>query len=516
VRVFAWFAATNTNTYEICCYIRNSKLLDDDEDMNIQVSMKVSKPWAPPLLLPERETVTQPLLNSPEHVLHESRLSSIARIFYASDFDVPLSPDPLSDVEQALDMTSQASAVVSVIPFFAPQLTQPVVATLGSYVEATADIAVDQPPNAPTIQDGKASFEYVQSIGLPLYLVGQPIEVLQSLAGNPSLLSTLRDSNGLYDQQKLLTLAQTLSSASSLPNSMASSYQPQSVNDYGITFNATSYTEPAPFSSQNSRVVARKSDGGNLHVSGYGPGITESDIIAAFSPYVRVDEVVLKGMFAFVNTSDPTNAQRAREALTGTLLNGMPIRINNATRKVRDGSNPFSTPTQPTTFPSFAPPRQSTFGSQAPLSVPPATPGLTHPAFGSIHPNIDSVRDDRGNPPTKNLFVAGYGPGTNEQMLRDLFGQFVVVTGVVSKGSFAFVNTDDRHGALVARESLNGTMYNGGILRINFAKETGRLGTSFDLTYGPNTGPNVNVNVNRIPGTTSNGRPPNIGYYGIN
>ena len=81
------------------------------------------------------------------------------------------------------------------------------------------------------------------------------------------------------------------------------------------------------------------------------------------------------------------------------------------------------------------------------------------------------------------IFKKGYGPGTTEHQLRDLVGQFAHVTGVVSKGAFAFVNTTDRNDAVMARERLGGTMYNGGMLRINFAKETGRLGTSFDLTY---------------------------------
>lgn len=128
------------------------------------------------------------------------------------------------------------------------------------------------------------------------------------------------------------------------------------------------------------------------------------------------------------------------------------------------------------------------------------------PQPGYVHPNVDSVRDDRGNPATKNLFVAGYGQGTTEQQLRDLVGQFAIVTGVVSKGTFAFVNTSDRSGAVAARENLGGTMFNGGVLRINFAKETGRLGTSFDLTYGPNTGPNAN----RAPGPP----PQSMSYYG--
>ena len=53
------------------------------------------------------------------------------------------------------------------------------------------------------------------------------------------------------------------------------------------------------------------------------------------------------------------------------------------------------------------------------------------------------------------------------------------------KGTFAFVNTTDKDAAVLARESLAGFPLNGGSLRINFAKESGRLGTSFDQTYGP-------------------------------
>jgi RNA recognition motif-containing protein len=60
-----------------------------------------------------------------------------------------------------------------------------------------------------------------------------------------------------------------------------------------------------------------------------------------------------------------------------------------------------------------------------------------------------------------------------------------VVTGVVIKGTFSFVNTSDKIAAIHAREALSGTVLNGGVLRINFAKESGRLGTSFDQTYGP-------------------------------
>ena len=101
---------------------------------------------------------------------------------------------------------------------------------------------------------------------------------------------------------------------------------------------------------------------------------------------------------------------------------------------------------------------------------------------------LEDVRDDRGNPATKNLFVAGYGPGTSEHQLREVFGQYATIVGVVTKGTFSFVNTSDKAAAIRAREALSSSVINGGVLRINFAKETGRLGTSFDLTYGPGSG----------------------------
>ena len=88
---------------------------------------------------------------------------------------------------------------------------------------------------------------------------------------------------------------------------------------------------------------------------------------------------------------------------------------------------------------------------------------------------------------TKNLFVAGYGHGTTEQQLREVFSQHCQVTGTVMKGNFSFVNTADRKSSVIAREGLTGAVINGGVLRINFAKESGRLGTSFDATYNKNT-----------------------------
>ena len=78
--------------------------------------------------------------------------------------------------------------------------------------------------------------------------------------------------------------------------------------------------------------------------------------------------------------------------------------------------------------------------------------------------------------------------GTTEQQLKELVAQYATVISVVVKGTFAFVNTTDRDQAVLARDALMGLQCNGGPLRINFAKESGRLGTSFDQTYGPASG----------------------------
>jgi RNA recognition motif-containing protein len=480
-------------------FYRRAKLDDDDDDLEMPQMPQLipTMAWRIPSLLAERPDVTKAVLNSPELLAQQERVKTVSRALYMSEYDVPSNPAPLSDVEQALDMTSQSAAVVEAIPFFVPA-PAPVVAP-----PLAAPPVSNSIPYSSTFTPGGATPEFVQSLGLPMFLVGQDTQALQTLASSPSLLSTLVDANGMYDQTRLLSLVQTLSASSTgnqVPHQPPSSSYGSQQSQYGAYGPPNgAYGQPPPAQSSFPGAGAGNFGGtsfrstsseGNLHVSGFGPTTTQTDIIALFSPYVQVDEVVMKGTFAFVNSSDPPNAQRAREALTGTLLGGMPVRINPATRKKREdngmakGAPPFGTPRNHN-----APP--PSFGSQPPASSsfggPPAAglgtpPGVT---------NVDAVRDDRGNPATKNLFVAGYGPGTTEQQIRETFGEHTHVVGVVLKGTFTFVNTTDRGAAVRCREALSNKMVNGGALRINFAKETGRLGTSFDLTYGTNTGPNA-------------------------
>mmetsp|Transcript_13655 Transcript_13655/g.31039 ORF Transcript_13655/g.31039 Transcript_13655/m.31039 type:complete len:703 (+) Transcript_13655:1410-3518(+) len=500
---------------ELLASVKKVKLLDDEDiepprsvPTTFTTSFKTTMAWVTPALLPERSDVSKPVLSSPESGVQTDRTKVVPPANYFSDADVPPNPAPLSDVEQALDMTSQSSAVVGSIPFFVPQQPEPAPAPspvshstppTGLYGTSNdAALSQQQSVSSPL----GATPELVQALGLPAFLVGQDVTALQTLASSPGLLSTMLDSQGMYDQNRLLSLVQTLSGSpshadSSYATTQNGSYMPPSYNA------SSSFT-----SSMGGGQRSRSGDEGNLHIAGYGPGTTQTDIITMFLPYVKVDEVVMKGTFAFVNTSDPPSAQRAREALQGTLLNGMPIRINAAQRKAREGSSTVQTSSisayGPSTggFSSQSTPQLSTPTNAANPYAPAAQPQPPQPPPPPQQPqqqgmppggyqNVDHVRDDRGNPATKNLFVAGYGPGVAEEQLRDLFNQHAKVVGVVLKGNFTFVNTAHKAEAVRAREMLQGQNLNGGPLRINFAKETGRLGTSFDLTYNERSGPNA-------------------------
>ena len=494
--------------------------MDDDDAADDAVLIDRSNhiqptiPWRTPSMLPDMPDVAKAELISNEKALQESRMRSVPAVRYTSESDVASSPNPLTDVEQALDMTSQASAVMASIPFFVPQETIPLAATnvvpmslFSDVTSALQSISQQPEPQQPAYPGATfigASPEFLQSLGLPMFLIGQDTQALQTIANSPGLLGTLVDATGQYDQQRLLSLVHTLSSGT------PSHGQHAAPSAYGQPAPAANiYGQPAPapqaaYGTASTLAPPRvKSDAGNLHVSGFGPSTTQNDIVQLFSPYVRVDEVFMKGSFCFVNTSDPVNAQIAKEALTGTLLGGMPIRINPAQRK---------TPREASAYGPSSGVAVGSAMSQPPMSgMPPSIPRMPPPppphAFSAapvappmLVQNVDDVRDDRGNPATKNLFVAGYGPSTTEQQLRDLFSQFAEVIGVVTKGAFSFVNTQQREQAVACRQAFMGTMLNGGALRINFAKESGRLGTSFDLTYGKDTGPNA-----RAPGMGQSG-----------
>lgn len=375
---------------------------------------------------------------------------------------------------------SQPAPVLGSIPVETPN------ATTGTTMNS---IQVQSQQILPTssMANSIATAETVQALGLPMFLVGQNVHVLQTLITSPGLLSSYVDINGVYDQARILNLVQTLS------QNLSSATQPivqdhvaldianfhrQTMNHQYNTSQATSY-QPAPqklsytptqvIQSQIRSKVGYRGDQNslhaNLHISGYGPMTTPESIIALFEPYVKVDEIVPKNGFMFVNTSDPEGAKRARESLNGVVIGGQPLRINAALRRNKTLTSDLN---------------GYTGTKNARTSHTTAVP-LPRDALGQI--DYGAVRDDRGNPATKNLFVAGYGQGTTEQDLRDIFNQQCQVTGVVMKGRFSFVNTTEMTAAVHARETLTGSVVKGGVLQINFAKESGRLGLRFGQNF---------------------------------
>ena len=430
--------------------------------------------WEQPKSLPLDPECPAVNVVSNELSVQKQRMLGVLAASYLSPEDVPSNPNPLSEVEFSRNM-SQASTRPQIIPFFIPQqepvlqvvpppVPPPVPTSFSAPVPPPMTLPVAPPPSVP---QGIATVEIVSALRLPPFLAGQNIKALQTLASSPGLLTAFVDGNGAYDQARILNLVQTLTqnlSGSSAPPPVPQPpvAAPPTQPTYGKYGPMSTPSFPPP---QSSSVYAPPQAGksgyrgdqnvtdGNLHLSGYGPMTTPEQIIQLFSPYVKVDEIVPKANFMFVNTNDPEGAKRAREALNGVMLGGSPLRINVALRR---NKNPSGAP---------------------PVRAAPAMPLPINP-MGQI--DYDSVRDDRGNPATRNLFVAGYGQGTSETDLRNLFNQHTTVTGVVVKGSFAFVNTTEKTTAVNAREALTGAILNGGVLRINFAKESGRLGTSFD------------------------------------
>jgi len=438
--------------------------------------------WKIPVLLPPIPDVMLPSLESPELTSQAHRISVTPRANYQPD-SVPPDAIPMTESEVAMDTSSAASIIVASIPFMAPP-PPPQPPAPAPALPVAPKPSLDTSDLDPVLSPANTvvTAEYIQANGLPPILIGQDMSAVETVLNSADLLGSLVDPSGHFDGGRFLSLVQAISGKP--PQSQSSGFSSGfgGGRQYGQSSNTSSYRNGA--------------EDGNLHLSGYGPSTTQADIVALFSPYVQVDEVVMKGNFSFVNTSDPTNAQRAKEALAGSLLGGLPVRINPAQRKPRDNVSSYQ-PASAITG-SF---QASTYRAQ-----PTSSSLASGPASQPVDTDTD-VRDDKGNPATKvrmytvpiiflltlrqNLFCAGYGPGTSEQQIRDIFGQYANVIGVVNKGSFTFVNTSDKQDAIRARAMLMGTNLNGGTLRINFAKETGRLGTSFDLTYGRNTGPNA-------------------------
>ncbi|EJK45236.1 hypothetical protein THAOC_36153 [Thalassiosira oceanica] len=482
---------------EMLLQSRKSGAANEDKEEMLNAMAMIAL-WKTPQASPTDPSNPPVTVMSNELNVQDNRMRSVPGVHYSTEADVPFSPTLLSEVEKALEVFNNAPPTV--VPFFSPQSTAAAAAAVAPPQQSAMNSVPQGTSFPPPNPSQGADLNTVLMLGLPMFLVGSNIQALQMLASNPGLLNSFKDANGVFNQPGLMNLVQTLTqnvapppaqtapppqvgtqvaglnpygsmppSATNHQIATSASHPPPQHHNYMTSHppppqqNYMNFPPPPPqpeatsTRSQSQPMNGYRGDQNgseaNLHLSGYGPTTTNEEIIALFSPYVHVTEVVNKNGFSFVNTIDPEGSRRAKEALHGALLGGMPCRINNATRKARI----------------------TNFGGSGPEDI---------PMNGAGQVDYDQVKDDRGNPATKNLFVAGYGPGTSEQQLKDVFGQHGRIVSVIKKSSFSFVNTSDKSIAVMARAALIGKPLNGGAMRINFAKETGRLGTSFDGGYG--------------------------------
>ena len=256
---------------------RKAKLLDEDdvEAEPVVAGMKPTIAWKSPSLLPENPDAPRAQVSSTEIMSQNERMKTAVAAQYFSDHSVPASPSPMTSVEQAVEMSAQMSATVAKIPFFAQEKETP------ASVPETMSIPAQQTRNeyAPPPAEAPAAFgatpEFVQALGLPLFLVGQSTQALQTLASSPGLLNSLVDSSGTYDQARLLSLVQTLSGApapSAPPAAPPAPYVPQAPppvpNSYGTSGGYSTYGASSSYGAPRPQGNMRTSDEGNLHVSG--------------------------------------------------------------------------------------------------------------------------------------------------------------------------------------------------------------------------------------------------------
>jgi hypothetical protein len=328
--------------------------------------------WHQPKALPADPEIHTVQVVSKELAVQVRRMSLVPQINYVTDDDVPSNPIPLSDPERLLEASAERSIIPTKIPFFVPrqEITPPL-----STDPASAYPGTNFPSTAATV-------EVVQAMGLPIFLVGQNIAALQTLAASPGLLNAFIDANGMYDQVRILNLVATLTQ--NLSSKLQTTVQPVLQNQ-----TIKPYVAAVPFSVAQPTVITSAKTGYrgdqnlmecNLHLSGYGPGTTMEMITSLFSPYVKVEEIVPKNGFMFVNTNDPEGAKRAKEALNGVIVGGQPLRINLALRRAKL---------------TFDAQDASIINTSNRFAAPP----LPINAYGQI--DYDSVTDDRGNPATR-------------------------------------------------------------------------------------------------------------------
>ena len=339
-------------------------------------------PWRAPSTLSLEYPAPQ--VDSAEISTQTSRNLTVQHAAYASLEDIPSNPKQLSDLENTLQLSLVASsAPIGKFPFF--------VNKENISEQAGPTSSIDLTVNNPDKNNGQTNYqvqpvvlgatpEQVRSLGLPLFLVGSNLHALQTLVASPGLMGTFVDAQGRIDQVRLINMVKVLSEQSTNQPQMQTHYQqptqyqpmamqtgmymgnqptayygqvppkPTMNNFYQNGFQQQATVPQSsnfdPYGSQASSYRPKNYRGehnndGNLHISGYGYGTSESDIINLFMPYVKVDEVVMKSTFSFANTSDPVGARNAMQALNGKILGGKPIKISQATRRAPDPSRRF-------------------------------------------------------------------------------------------------------------------------------------------------------------------------------
>eukprot|EP00979_Chaetoceros_neogracilis_P014860 scaffold4962_cov199-Chaetoceros_neogracile.AAC.1 len=199
---------------------RKSKLEDQDDSLDTMVMMHATGWRQPQQLSPGENPPVQ--ADSNELNAQMRRIVATLPANFLSEEDVPRNPTPLSVVEQALDLASQTSSIPQKIPLFAAE-PEPVTTMPAPIAAPALPLAPPPAPNmfafpVPARPSNVATVEFVQSMGLPPFLVGQNTQALQTLAASPGLLSAFKDILGNYDQAKILNLVQTLTA--NIPGAM--------------------------------------------------------------------------------------------------------------------------------------------------------------------------------------------------------------------------------------------------------------------------------------------------------
>ncbi|GMH57527.1 hypothetical protein TrLO_g15224 [Triparma laevis f. longispina] len=445
------------------------------KNINEQNNFKPFKPLPP-------TTTEKPVVQSKSKTQIEQKLKSIMPVQYLTKKDIPNNPDPLTKAEEAEQLKQIAQTVTKPIEWgetsgsasststpasapapvpqqpmsFDPLPPQPpsqLPPQTHNSFEALPPTPMQQPP--PQQQYGGYGGAPPPSLNpsnmpgygapppqlppqptgpqipnnIPRFLHSCDPDVLRTLSMNPSLMEGFKDGGGGYNEPGLLALVATLASTKS-----------------GIS------TQKASFQTQQAPIGAKMAS--NLHVSGYGPATVRDHIQHLFSQYVQVKNIIFKDGFCFVNTDDPDGVSRARQALQGFMLNGSPMKINDAIKRNADAALPMERETEENLF------RMSSEvkDNQTPL-----------PLFPNGDINYSQIFDDKGNGTNTNLWVGGFRSTPTDMELRKLFGPHCQIKNTVIKDQYCFVNTEDLRGAVLARFNCQGDIFKGGVIKINFA-----------------------------------------------